>query len=87
MSLTYHNYVCECGCGELVLPGSRFVNGHIVNLNNPMKDPFLAKKHGDSQRGKTLRELGHKLDCRCFSCKWKRGEISKEEHRDKTWYL
>lgn len=54
MSLTYHNYVCECGCGELVLPESRFVNGHWINICNPMKDLEIAQKSGNTKRGKSV---------------------------------
>ncbi len=47
---------------------------------NPMKDPEVAKKVSDAQKGKSLEELGHKEDCSCFVCRMKRGEVSKEEH-------
>lgn len=38
MNLIYHNYVCECGCGELVLPGLRFVRGHNMRVQENVGD-------------------------------------------------
>lgn len=50
MILNYNHYVCECGCGELVPPGSRFVRGHNLRVNNPMEDKNCVEKMKISQR-------------------------------------
>jgi hypothetical protein len=36
--------VCECGCGGRASPGKRFVHGHYVRVNNPLKRPELRAK-------------------------------------------
>ena len=35
---------CGCGCGGEASPGSRFIRGHNLRVNNPMKNPEIAKK-------------------------------------------
>jgi len=46
--------LCECGCKkEVSKEGNKFIQGHNVKVNNPMKRPEVAKKNGDSHRGKT----------------------------------
>lgn len=43
---------CKCGCGGRVTKiGNKYIHGHHLNVNNPMKDPKIAKKTSDSQRG------------------------------------
>lgn len=36
--------------------------------------------NGHNNRGKSIRELGHKKDCNCPVCKSSRGELKKENH-------
>ena len=51
----YYNYVCECGCGEIVPYGKRFMLGHNTKLrnpeNNPAKRPEVKKKIAESKMG------------------------------------
>ena len=52
---------CACGCGGRVTKiGNKYIHGHYANVKNPMKDPKVAKKTGDSQRGEKNHNYGKK---------------------------
>ena len=40
--------LCECGCGQEVNTGKRFILGHNTRLRPPMKDPDTAKRNASS---------------------------------------
>lgn len=52
-------------------------------LKNPLNNNFYGKTHtlevknrlSKFRMGKTLEEVGHKIDCTCNFCKAKRGEL------------
>ena len=59
--------LCECGCGQVVKPGNRFIHGHYsktlerrqrlskrMSTNNPMNNPESRKKVSLSKVGTTL---------------------------------
>ena len=48
---------CECGCGGEASSGRRFIRGHNLRINNPMKNPEVAKKARESKTGKTYEEM------------------------------
>jgi hypothetical protein len=52
MKLNRRKRLCECGCGEEVNPGSRFIRGHHVRINNPSNRPEVQKKMSASLSGK-----------------------------------
>ena len=54
--------LCNCGCGEIVRPHSKYIHGH----NNRGRTTSL--------KGKTVEEMGHKPNCQCIACRSKRGE-------------
>ena len=39
MSIMKSQQYCECGCGEIVKPGNRFIQYHHIRGNNPMNTP------------------------------------------------
>lgn len=42
---------CECGCGQIVKEGCKFVQGHYIKVHNPMKNPKTAKKVSEAKKG------------------------------------
>ena len=53
--INYNNYVCECGCGEFVFSGNRFIHGHssifLIGNKNPAKRLEVRKKISESKMG------------------------------------
>jgi very-short-patch-repair endonuclease len=47
--------ICECGIceKEVTREGNKYIIGHNLRIKHPMKDPEVAKRHGDSIRGRT----------------------------------
>ena len=52
---------CECGCGQIVKEGDRFIHGHNAKLNPPMKGKHHTReakqKVSESKKGKTWEEI------------------------------
>lgn len=42
--------LCECGCGEEVKIGKRFIQGHYTRLHNPMKNQETVKRNAKSRK-------------------------------------
>ena len=48
----YNNYVCECGCGEIVPYGSRFISGHNLMVQiHPTEIPECLKRMKEATKG------------------------------------
>jgi len=48
--------ICGCGCEDTfeckVNSGQKYIKGHYIRIHNPMKDPEIAKKCGNTKKGK-----------------------------------
>jgi len=72
--------LCECGCDNFAKSGNKFIRGHNLRINNPMEQLVTKNKMIQTKRGKSLFEMGHKIDCKCIICRTKRGEIKGKNH-------
>lgn len=59
---------CECGCGQVVKPGNRFIKGH-ANKSKPMSDEQKQKislAHGGNGIIKTHKSMYENKDCATY---------------------
>lgn len=70
--------LCECGCGEKVKPGRRFINGHCVRVNHPMKSMESRKKQIETKRIKREIKLGIRPAPESKYCECGCGQVVKE---------
>jgi G:T-mismatch repair DNA endonuclease (very short patch repair protein) len=49
--------LCKCGCGQPVKEEKRFIRGHNLRINNPMKFPEITKKVSHAKKGRTYDQL------------------------------
>lgn len=64
MMLETEIHYCDCGCGGVPKPGSRFLKGHNLRINNPSKKSEVAKKIAKSNTGKkrTLESIAKQIN-------------------------
>jgi hypothetical protein len=56
--------LCECGCGQVVRPGRRFISGHNVYVKHPMENAKSRKKLSESLK-KEVFETKPQQYCAC----------------------
>jgi len=58
--------LCECGCGNLASPGSRFIHGHNMNLKKFREDATKASIQSWKPGGKNFHRKKHfDKPCKC----------------------
>ncbi len=56
---------CACRCGQVVKPGNRFVSGHNVRVNHPMKDPESRRKVSESLKRRPKKYKLYNITTKC----------------------
>lgn len=51
---------CQCGCGQIVNPGNKYILGHRIRINHPTDNPEVRKKISEAQKGKNNSMFGKK---------------------------